>query len=223
MAIGTTAAVLGAAAIGGGASLASGAMQASAANRAAGAQENAAREANALQREMFETNRQDMMPWLEAGRSALTNYMGEMGLGDAGFQSQFQATPGYDFLVKEGEKGVMNNLSALGMRDSGAALKSLTQFRTGLASQEYGNYMNRLGALSGVGQTQANTLGQMGQNVATNMGNNIQNAGTARASGYMGAANAWSNALGGVGNNVSGALGMLNYNANRFPSAGGLY
>lgn len=211
--IGTTAAILGAAAIGGAASLASGAMQAKAAEKAANAQENAANQSVALQKEMFDTTRQDSMPWLDAGKTALTSYMGELGLSDearAGtFKSAFETTPGYEFQVSEGQKGVVNSLGALGMKNSGAALKALTRFREGLASTEYNNYLTRLAGVAGGGQTQANTNTQAALTTGTNIGNTLESAGEARASSYTGQAKGWSNALTGLTNTSGWALGRL--------------
>jgi hypothetical protein len=143
--------------------------------------------------------------------------MGELGLSTTGadgqpFQSQFRETPGYQFQVAEGEKGVMNNLSALGMKNSGAALKALTRFRTGLADQTYGNYLNRLSGLAGTGQQQAAQNTTAGANYAANAGNTLESAGQARASGYMGAANAWQNSLASFSDQAGNMLGRYDQN-----------
>jgi hypothetical protein len=123
----------------------------------------------------------------------------------------FRETPGYQFAVQEGERGVVNNLGALGMRNSGAALKALTRFRQGMADQEYGTYMNRLSGAAGMGQTQtANTNAMMGQ-AAQGISQGMGDAGAARGSGYVGASNAWSGALGGVANTAGNALGWMSY------------
>ncbi len=157
----------------------------------------------------------------------------------------FQETPGYEFQVEQGEKGVLNNLAALGMKNSGAALKALTRFRTGVANQEYNNYLNRLSGAAGMGQSQvqsnnaalmagAGNIGSALMSGAANQGNALQNAGAARASGYVGSANAWNNALGGLASNIGGGLGHLagggqNSGTNYYPPApasygtGGLY
>lgn len=137
----------------------------------------------------------------------------------------FQETPGYQFMVEEGERGVMNNLAAMGMKNSGSALKALTRFRTGLANQEYGTYLNRLASVAGMGQTQTNTTNALTQNAAGNIGRAYQDAGAARASGYVGAANSWQNAIGGVVNNISGGLGAMSFKGGfpAVPSSGGLY
>lgn len=235
MAIGMTAAILGAAAIGGVASLASGAIGAGAASQAAAAQVSSADKALALQEQTIAQAREDAMPWMQAGEAALNQYMAEIGI-DTGQNAaqieagtQFQETPGYQFNVQEGEKGVLNNLAALGMRKSGTALKALTRFREGLADQYYGNYLNRLGQASGMGQQQATATGGLTVNAGANMANTIQDAGAARASGYVGSANAWTNALTGVANNATNALGYMAYQPqyqsglNFTPGSGNLY
>lgn len=212
MAIGTTMAILGAAAIGGAASIAGGMMQSDAAGKASRAQADAASQSLALQREQYEQSRADSMPWMTAGKTALDAYMGELGLSDAAkagtFKSGFKETPGYAFQVEQGEKGALNNLSALGMKNSGAALKSLTRFRTGLADQTYNNYLDRLSGVSTGGQTQVGQNAALGANYAQSAGQTLQDKGQATASGYVGQANAWGNALSNFSNQAGWALGM---------------
>jgi len=216
--IGTTAAVLGAAAIGAAGSVASGVMSANAASQAADAQASAADKSLQLQKQQYDQTRADNLPWMEAGKTALDTYMGELGLStaakDGTFKSGFKETPGYGFAVKEGEKGALNNLAALGMKNSGAALKSLTRFRTGLADQTYNNYLDRLSGVSTGGQTTVANQNALGANYATNAGQTLQDKGAATASGYIGASNAWGNAISNVSNQAGYGLGMLGGAAN---------
>ncbi len=216
MAIGTTAAILGAAAIGGIGSVAAGAMQANAASQASRTQADAADKALALQTRQYEEGVKRQQPWIDAGRTALDAYMGELGLSqgakDGTFKSGFKETPGYQFQVQQGEQGVLNNLSALGMRGSGAGMKALTRFRQGLADQTYNNYLDRLSGASVGGQTAVGNQNVLGQNYANNAGQTIQDSAAARASGYVGGANAWSNALGNLTNQAGFALGGLSNN-----------
>jgi hypothetical protein len=214
MAIGTAIAAVAGGALG----LFGASKSASAAKNAASAQERSAREATALQREMFNTTRSDMMPWLDAGKTALGKMMSELGINEGG--GGFATSPGYEFRVQQGEKGVLNSLSSMGMKNSGKALKSLETFRQGIASDEYNNWLNRVAGIAGAGQSQSTSLGGMGQNAANAMGQNMQSAGAARASGYVGASNAWSQGIGQVGN----ALGQLSQTSgyrpqNYFPPA----
>lgn len=217
MAIATTAAILGAAAIGGVASLAAGAIGANAANQAANTQAAASDRAYALSDAQFQQSRQDALPWIEEGRKALVQYSGELGLSDKGadgkpFESQFAKTPEYDFQVKEGEKGVVNNLAALRMKGSGAALKALTRFRQGLADTTYQNYLTRLSNAATGGQQAQQQVAQMGENNVIRLGQSAQDSAAARASGYTGVANALTNTLGNVAKTGSNALGWLSGN-----------
>jgi len=209
-------ATIGAAVIGGGAALAGGAMQASAADKASGIQAQGAADALALQTRQYEEGVARQQPWLDAGRTALDAYQGELGLSDAAkagtFKSGFKETPGYAFQVAEGEKGTVNNMAALGMKNSGAALKALTRFRTGLADATYGEYLNRVGGAAGMGQTATTEANTMGQNFANTASNLTRDRADATASGYVGGANAWSNALTGVTNTAGFALGNVSNN-----------
>lgn len=114
----------------------------------------------------------------------------------------FQQTPGYAFQVQQGTQGVLNSLSALGMKNSGKALKSLDTFTQGVANQEYGNWLNRISGVAGMGQNQTNATNTLSANAATNIGQTYQDQGQARASGYVGAANAWNTGLEGLGNAI---------------------
>lgn len=201
-----------AALISGGASILGGLFGSNAANKAADSQEKVARDALELQKAQVAQARLDAAPWMQAGKTALTQYQGELGMGAPGFQSQFKETPGYQYQVDEAEKGAVNNLAALGMKNSGAALKALTKVRSGLANQEYGNYMGRISGLAGVGQNQVNQTNAMAQNSVLNQGSLMQDAGAARASGYAGAANSWISGANSFANNMGSMLG--NYNQN---------
>lgn len=77
--------------------------------------------------------------------------------------ASFQKTPGFQFALDTGLGALQRSNSK--MRGSGNALAALTQYGTGLANQEYGSQLDRLGNLSGqeqqydVSQTSnANTL-----------------------------------------------------------------
>ncbi len=82
--------------------------------------------------------------------------------------SSFQGTPGFKFALGQGTEAVNRRMAAGGMGESGNALAKLMEYGTGLAQQDYGNQMDRLGRLSG--QDQQFTLGQ-GQNANTAMRN----------------------------------------------------
>ena len=109
--------------------------------------------------------------------------------------------------MSEGLKGLERSAAARGGLLSGSALKGITRYGQGLASDEYQNAFNRyqttrtntlnpFASLAGVGQLSSNTLtnaaGQFGQQI----GSNIIGAGNAAAAGQIGTANAISQGVG---------------------------
>lgn len=154
-----------------------------ASNRATDAQTAGNAEALALQRQMYDQNRADLAPYREAGTSALSTLAGEA-------NRPFTETPGYQFRFDEGQRAVNSSMGAQGMLDSGARLKALTRYGTGMAEQGYGEYSNRLASLAGLGQTATGQGVSAGQGYAGAAGGLMQNSGQARAAGAVGGANA---------------------------------
>lgn len=202
------------------------------ANKAAGAQQDAANAATAEQRRQYDLSRQDALaqqaktdannkPWLTAGTGAI-NALGA-GVQPGGqftknfTMADYQADPGYQFRLQQGEQGINRAAAAGGGRLSGATLKALNRFDQDSASQEYGNaysrfnndqtnQYNRLAGVAGSGQTASyllansgnatqNNLSSLGQNTTNNINNNMMGAGNARASGYVGMTNALNNGI----------------------------
>lgn len=223
---GVAAAIVGGAIIGGVAS-------SSASSKAAKAQTQASDKAGEISERQYNQTRTDQLaqlaqqradsaPYREAGYGALAQLAGGMQPGgefNRNFtMADYQEDPGMQFRLQQGEQGINRAATASGARYSGATLKALSRFNSGLASQEYGaaynrfksdtgDRFNRLSGLAGTGQASVNQIGQagqtaygtiatMGQNNANNQGAAVQNAAAARASGYIGTANAFNNALG---------------------------
>jgi hypothetical protein len=154
-------------------------------------------------RESRDLARNDLAPYRDAGAADYQNYRNQVG-------GSFQTSPGYEFARSEGIRGIDQAASARGLIGSGARARELMRYGTGVANQEYGNWMNRLQGLAGVGQTasgQTASLGQQaGQNLAaTNsqggsaLANLAMQTGQANAQGTVGQANAL---LGGVNQGV---------------------
>lgn len=120
--------------------------------------------------------------------------------------SGFFASPDYGFRRSEGNRNIENSFAAGGGARSGNALRALTEFNSNLASQEYGNYFNRLAALAGFGQTATGQGVGAAQNTGNNIGNAFMNSGNARASGIANQSNAWTNMLNQFGMIAGGGL-----------------
>jgi hypothetical protein len=132
---------------------------------------------------------------------------------------QLEQTPGYQFTLQQGNKALDNAMAAKGLSLSGAQLKGLDAYNTGLASQtfqqQYQNALqnfntnygqaadqyNRAAGLVGLGQNAAAGVGNAGLQTASNIGNNITSGANALAAGQIGSTNALTGGLSGLGAN----------------------
>lgn len=119
-----------------------------------------------------------------AGQTQGTTYDNETGQPVRDWSSFFDS-PDYQFALEQGNRSVNQGLAARGMSNSGAAMKELTRYGQGMASQQLGNYTNRLASLAGIGQTATQATGNAGMTAAGNMGAATMAAGDARASAYQ--------------------------------------
>lgn len=219
--------------IGGIGAIVGGVAQSRAANKSAQAQQYATDRQIEVQREQLafdrqqaaqaqanlERERQERAPWIESGRNALAGLNYEMGMGGRPANyAGFQATPGYQFRVDQGMDAINQTAAARGMRMGGNTLKALADYNQGQASQEYGNYYNRLAGLAGTGQTAMNQSAGLvqaqanvgagtaarGYGYANAVGGALQNNANAQATSFQKNANAVNSGL----NNLATVYGM---------------
>jgi hypothetical protein len=193
-------------------------------DRAADATRDAARSSNALQRYMYDTNRADQAPYRQVGVDALQQ-LSQLYGPNADF-SGFADSPDYQFALQQGTQALDRSAASRGRLYSDAQLQGAQRFGQGLASQQFGNYFNRLSSLAGIGQSATNQLGAYGQNYANQVGQNYMNAGIAQASAYMNRGNALSGLAGdfayGAGRGLFGGGGVPS-NQNVTGGSGGLW
>ena len=179
---------------------------ANASSRASRAQQQAQREANAAQERMFNRQVELQEPFRQAGVNALPELVEASRYTPFGME-QFQADPGYGFRLKEGLRALESSAAARGGLLSGNAMRGITRYGQGLASDEYTNAFNRyqaeraarlnpLQSLAGMGQTNAANLANQAGTYGQAMAQNAAAMGNIRASGYVGQANALTGALG---------------------------
>lgn len=194
------------------------------ASRAADAQVAASDRATQLQREIWQQQQADAKPWLDAGKGALAQLtQGIQPGGDFNrnfTMADFQADPGYQFRMQQGQSALESSAAARGSHLSGATLKALAQYGQDMGSQEYGNAYNRfnndmtnrynrLSGIAGGGQTANQQLQAAGTNFGAMAGNNTIGAGNARASGYVAQGNVAGNAFNSGAGLVGNVLGFL--------------
>ncbi len=139
----------------------------------------------------------NLQPYVDTGTTATTQQANLLGLNgqDAAnaAMSTYQTSPGYQWQLQQGLRGVDAGAAAKGMLRSGATLKAEQTFGQGLADSDFGQYYNRLAGLSTTGESAA-----AGSAVtADTAGSLAQGAGNTQASIY-------GNTAGGLGSTVSG-------------------
>lgn len=107
----------------------------------------------------------------------------------------FKESPGYQFRMAEGQKGINRHMAARGLLNSGARGKAMSRFNQDYASNEFNNYLNQLANAAGLGQTATQATGQAGMSAGRGMASSRMAEGNARASGYMGMGNTANNAI----------------------------
>lgn len=131
-------------------------------------------------------------PQRQAGNEALAQLRAALLGGD---MSGFTESPGYQFRMQEGQKAIERAAAAGGSFGSGTNLKDLTRFGQGVASQEYGDYVNRLLGLQQIG-AQATA-----QSAQTAMGlQGLRSSLLGQQAGYLGQQGA---VAGGLWNNLA--------------------
>jgi hypothetical protein len=134
-------------------------------------------------------------------QTAYNQWSGQQQAAGAGQQqpgnalAAFQADPGYQFRLGEGNKAIERAAASRGGMYSGATLKALQRFGQDHASNEFGNVFARNATVAGFGPAANNATTYAGQNFANQAGANAIGAGNAGAASRIAQGNIWGNAL----------------------------
>ena len=199
------------------------------ANKAAQTQAGAMDRSADLQYRQYQEDVARQKPFYDVGVNALPELVEASKYKPFGMD-QFKADPGYAFRLSEGTKALERSAAARGGLLSGGTGKALTRFGQEMGSQEYTNAFNRyqaertarlqpLQAMTGMGQSTAQQIGQQGQQMASNVGDAMGSSAAARASGYVGSANALTGCLN-TYLNYSNSQSIANALNNRFMPKG---
>lgn len=153
-------------------------------------------------------NRADTSPWRGAGIGAVNQLARLLGLGgfrtvkdSAGLDhweldqtnaaaeqdnafSEWKRDPGYEWRLDQGIKARDRSAASKGMLLSGAQRKALDTYGQGVASEEYGNYFNRLAQMAGAGQQAVNQTGNVAAGTLGSLTSASNAGGQARQSAY---------------------------------------
>lgn len=118
----------------------------------------------------------------------------------------FERSPDYQFARTEGIKARDASAAARGMLLSGGAQKELTEFASGLASTNFGNYFNRLLQLSQLGENAAGSSANAALTTGTNISGIQTGIGSGLAAGRAGIGDAQARGIIGAGNARAGGV-----------------
>lgn len=160
--------------------------------------------------------------------------------------SNLASTPGYQFTLNQGLKGVTNSNVSRGLGLSGAQLKGISDYTTGNAdntyNQQFANYntgfnnalqtyntnyntasqnVNRLSGLVQAGQNSAAQVGTSGLAAASASGNQLTAGANAGAAATVAGTNALTSGIGTAGQNA--LLTSLLKNNNSSSTSGSIY
>lgn len=185
--------------------LISGGLGVLASNRAASAQRQAANQNIAYQRETRDQIMGRMDPFYQSGLQGQNALAFEMGLGPRpeGYGG-FQQSPGFQYALGQANDAVQGSAAARGGLFSSGTLNQLQGNAIGMAQQDYGNWLSRLGGLAASGQNAAAGQASALTNAATQIGNAYADRGNATSAGWIGGANA-------VGDAIGNATGIWQY------------
>lgn len=187
-----------------------GLIEGNAAKGAAGEEAGASNAAVAAQEEMFNTEQQNMQPYLQAGYTALGELNSEMPGWDAAATptaDQVESTPGYQFGMQQTLANLGSSESAQGATYGTGTMAAMANYAHNVAStgynQAFSNYQTsiqnaygRLAGIANMGLGGAQSINQQATTTAGNIGNNLTSAGTAQAAGTIGTANAINGSIG---------------------------
>lgn len=202
--------------VGAAASLGGSLISANASQNAASQQVAAEQQAENTQLSMYNQTRSDLTPFRTTGQSALDSIASMYGLANGGTgvsanqsTANFENTPNYQFALQQGQQAVNSSAAAQGQVLSGANEKALATFGSGLASQQFGNYMSQLMSLANIGQSSAGMEANANQSAANSISSLQTAQGASQAAGTVGSANALSGGLSSLGSlGLYSALGQ---------------
>lgn len=219
-------------------------------------------QATQLQKEQYDRARADLLanqakneanynPFLQTGTAANNQLgyalgLGGTGTGEAGAlakpftMADYEADPGYNFRLAEGQKALDRVASAKGKYFSGGAIQGLTDYNQKSASEEYKNAYDRyrqnqndlysrltgvsntgMTAAGGLASSGANTqqaLNNAGMNYANQSGNYLTGLGTQLGENTIGQGNA--RAAGTIGQGQAWVTGLNDIDNKAFQAAG---
>ena len=151
-------------------------------------QEQAMREAMRGSEAQQRYNQQQMSPYIQAGREALTDYRALAGLGGdtEGAQRALEGSAGYQAGRIGGERSLAAMAGARGGMGSGKAMQASTKFGQDYATGQRSNRLSELAGIVNMGRSASGDAMSSGDRYADRMGQYQMGMGNIGAAGSLG-------------------------------------
>lgn len=193
--------------LGGIGSIAGGIAGSSAANKASNQEQASLLQANQFLGQQYQTDQGFLSPYSQTGGQA-NNQLALMMSNPSQFQAGFTASPGYQYNLNQQQGAIQNSAASKGGLVGGNTLMALQSNASGLANQDYQQYVGNLMSLQNTGLQAGQAQAQLGQNYGDAVSNNLIGIGNAQAAGTVGSTQALyggiTQGLQGIGSGISG-------------------
>lgn len=179
----------------------------SSASQSASAQQVAAQQAAlAQQKQLFSTAQGALSPYYSSGPT-VGNTLTSLLTPGPNQTAALSSIPGFQFAQDWGQKAVQNLGTTTGL--GGNTLTAGANYATGLAQQNFGQLVNPLLQMYGIGAGAAGSLAGAAGTFSGQASGTLSNIGNAQAAGTLGSANALAGGLTGATNSVANSY-LLN-------------
>ena len=176
-------------------------------------------QAEQLQQGYFNTAQQGLQPYIQGGQSVLPALQSLLTPGP-NQNATLSQLPGFQFANYWGQQAARNQGTTMGL--GGNTLAAGAQYATGLAQQNFSQYINPLLSYAQLGSGAAGSLAGTAQGFGQQATGAATGIGQAQAAGTLGAANAIGGGLTGAANSY-GNYALLNMLTRGNAAAGGQY
>ena len=175
---------------------------------------NAIDAANAQQNAIYGQVAGIYQPQYATGMGADKSLASALGLnGAAPNYAAFENSPGYQFTLQQGDQAINRAAAASGNAFSSSTLAALDKYNTGLAQQNYQNYVGNLLSTAGLGNQAAAGMSAARLSTGANIAQGMNNIGGINQSGVNSAVSQFAGPLGNLaksyfsGGGTAGAVG----------------
>ncbi len=144
-----------------------------------------------------------LSPYASTGTEA-NSLLKQMMTNPSAFQAGFQASPGYQYNLQQQQGAINNSAAARGGLAGGNTLMALQNNASGLADQDYQQYISNLMSNANMGMSADQGIAQLQAQYGQNISNNLLGIGASQSAATVTGNNAMNSGISGAIGNIAG-------------------